>query len=77
MSWFENRAYRVADAVGLGEALRYVELNPVRAGLAGAAADWPWSSAAAHLSGRDRTGLLDLTEWGSRWSRRSRSSYNR
>src|ERR1017187_7308725 len=47
-----------------GEALRYVELNPVRAGLVGAAADWPWPSAAAHLGGRDRTGLLDPTEWG-------------
>jgi len=32
---------------------RYVELNPVRAGLAGAASDWPWSSAQAHLAGRD------------------------
>jgi hypothetical protein len=47
-----------------GEALRYVELNPVRAGLVGAAADWPWLSAAVHLGGRDRTGLLDPTEWG-------------
>jgi putative transposase len=28
-----------------------VELNPVRAGLADAPDDWPWSSARAHLSG--------------------------
>ncbi len=34
-------------------AARYEELNPVRAGLAADAADWPWSSAPAHLSGRD------------------------
>ncbi len=34
-------------------ATRYVELNPVRAGLAIDAADWPFSSAKAHLSGRD------------------------
>ena len=34
-------------------AARYVELNPVRAGLVADAADWPWSSARAHLSGRD------------------------
>ena len=34
-------------------AARYVELNPVRAGLVANAADWPWSSARAHLSGRD------------------------
>ena len=29
-------------------ALRYAELNPVRAGMAAEAAGWPWSSAAAH-----------------------------
>jgi putative transposase len=34
-------------------AARYVELNPVRAELAAAAEDWPWSSARAHLAGRD------------------------
>ena len=38
---------------------RYVELNPVRAGLAAAAGDWPWSSAQAHLSGRD-DGLVQV-----------------
>lgn len=31
---------------------RYVELNPVRARLAAHPADWPWSSAAAHLTGK-------------------------
>lgn len=30
-----------------------MELNPVRAGLVPDAADWRWSSARAHLSGRD------------------------
>ena len=35
------------------EAVRYVELNPVRAGLVAHARDWPWSSARAHLQGRD------------------------
>jgi putative transposase len=34
-------------------ASRYVELNPVRAGLVPDPADWPWSSARSHLSGRD------------------------
>jgi len=33
-------------------AARYVELNPVRAGLASWPEDWPWSSAAGHLNGR-------------------------
>jgi putative transposase len=34
-------------------AVRYVELNPVRAGLAERAWRYPWSSAAAHLRGKD------------------------
>jgi putative transposase len=34
-------------------AARYVELNPVRAGLVTRAEDYPWSSARAHLAGRD------------------------
>ena len=32
---------------------RYVEMNPVRAGLAARPQDWPWSSATAHLAGHD------------------------
>jgi putative transposase len=32
---------------------RYVEVNPVRAHLAKRARDWRWSSARAHLAGRD------------------------
>src|SRR6266436_6229492 len=34
-------------------AARYVELNPVRARLAERPGDWRWSSARAHLDGRD------------------------
>lgn len=34
-------------------AVRYVERNPVRAGLVIEAWDWPWSSAKAHVAGRD------------------------
>jgi putative transposase len=41
------------DEVHLVHAARYVALNPVRARLCDAAADWPWSSARAHLAGRD------------------------
>jgi len=37
------------DEAHLGAALRYVALNPVRAGLVARAADWPWSSVAAQL----------------------------
>jgi putative transposase len=45
-------------------ALRYIELNPVRAGLVRNAWDWPWSSARAHVSGVDDTGMLDMELWG-------------
>ncbi len=31
--------------------MRYIELNPVRAGLAEGPGDWPWSSGHAHLTG--------------------------
>jgi putative transposase len=50
-------------------ATRYVELNPVRAGLVQSPGAYPWSSAAAHLTGRDDTlvrvaPLLDLVgDW--------------
>lgn len=43
----------VLDEPHLLAAARYVELNPVRAGLVAAPQDWPWSSARAHLAGRD------------------------
>jgi putative transposase len=39
---------------------RYVELNPVRARLVRRARDWRWSSARAHLGGRD-DGLVDAS----------------
>ncbi len=34
-------------------AARYIEMNPVKAGIARRPEDYPWSSARAHLSGRD------------------------
>jgi len=41
------------DGDWLLAAARYIELNPVRARLADTPDAWPWSSARAHLSGRD------------------------
>ena len=38
------------------EALRYVECNPVRAGMVSEAPEWRWSSAEAHTSGVDQIG---------------------
>ncbi|MBE9555862.1 MAG: transposase [Proteobacteria bacterium] len=50
-------------------AARYIELNPVRAGLAAWAGDWPWSSAAAHLAGRGDRLVKDspLLDWAGDW----------
>jgi putative transposase len=47
----------------LWRALAYVERSPVRAGLVTRAADYPWSSAAAHLGAQDQSGVLDLAWW--------------
>jgi putative transposase len=51
-------------------AARYIELNPVRAGLVSKPEDHPWSSARAHLLGRD-DGLVkvapllaQVSDWG-------------
>jgi len=41
------------DEAHLIHAARYVALNPVRARLTDRAEAWPWSSARAHLAGRD------------------------
>ena len=51
---FQGRFCSVAmDEAHLLAALRYVPLTPVGAGLVARAQDWPWSSAGAHLAGRD------------------------
>ncbi len=44
-------------------ALRYVELNPVRAKLCRKAWRYEWSSAAVHVDGNARSELLDLPRW--------------
>jgi putative transposase len=51
---FQGRYYsRPMDEDHLVAAARYLALNPVRAGLVKAAADWPYSSLGAHLKKRD------------------------
>jgi putative transposase len=47
------------DEPHLLAAARYVERNPVSAGLAPSAEAWPWSSAGAHLRGVDDE-LVDI-----------------
>lgn len=44
---------RVMDEEHLLAAARYIALNPVKAKLVDKAQDWRWSSAPAHLAGRD------------------------
>jgi putative transposase len=56
--WQGRFASAPMDDGHLMAAARYVELNPVRAKLAAAARDWPWSSARAHLTGRG-DGVVD------------------
>ena len=46
------------DDAHLLTAVRYVELNPVKAKLAARAEDWPWSSARSHVDGKP-DGLTD------------------
>jgi len=56
------------DDSHLWAALRYVELNPVRAGMVSGPENWPWSSAAAHGSARVANQLLEMEHWQKRWT---------
>ena len=56
------------DPTHLWSALRYVERNPVRAGMAAQPEEHTWSSAAAHSGGSDERGLLDLDCWKAQWT---------
>jgi len=61
---WQNRFYSCAlDDRHVWTALRYVEMNPVRARIVPRAVEYPWSSAAAHVSGLDSAGVLDLIFW--------------
>lgn len=61
---WQNRFFSCPlDSQHLWTALRYVEQNPVRAGLVIEPEDWRWSSATAHLGGRDESRALDLAFW--------------
>ncbi len=50
--WQGRFASFVMDEAHLLNAAAYMERNPVRAGLVDRAEAWPWSSAAAHVTGR-------------------------
>ena len=63
------------DDSHLWAGLRYVELNPVRAGLASVADQWPWSSAAAHCNPGIADGMLEMESWQKRWTVTQWSAY--
>ena len=69
--WQGRFASYVMDERHLLAAVRYIELNPVRAGLVEHPEQYPWSSARAHVRGRDDAlvrvaPMLDLAgDWAS------------
>jgi len=63
------------DSPHLWIALRYTELNPVRAKLVGEAAAWMWSSAGAHCAAREVPSWLDIEMWSRRWSAQTWRQY--
>jgi putative transposase len=56
------------DTTHLWEALRYVELNPVRAKLVSRPEEWPWSSAAAHCGITQPDVCLTMEPWHAQWT---------
>lgn len=61
---WQNRFFSTAtDRDHLVSALRYVDLNPVRANMVERAADYLWSSARAHINGADPEGLIHPIFW--------------
>jgi putative transposase len=67
---WQNRFYSCPlDEPHTRAALRYIERNPLRAGLVRRAWRYPWSSAAAHVGeGPDASGLLKLGAWRADWT---------
>jgi putative transposase len=57
--WQGRFASFVMDEPYLLAAARYVERNPVKARLVRQAAEWAWSSAAAHVDGRRKDALAE------------------
>jgi putative transposase len=60
----QNRSFpsRV-DEEALWKILSYIELNRFQAGLVDKTWEWRWCSASAHVTGADRSGLLDIHLW--------------
>jgi putative transposase len=64
---WQNRFYSCAlDDEHYWTAMAYVEQNPLRARLVRKPWRYPYSSASAHVTGHDGSGLLDLAAWRQR-----------
>jgi putative transposase len=61
--WQNRFKSRALGPSHLWAALRYVERNPVRAGLAASPKDYEWSSAETHLSGQNPWRIADMHFW--------------
>jgi putative transposase len=65
---WQNRFYSCpVEETAAWRVIRYVEQNPVRAGIVGQAAAYAWSSARTH-AGLEASALLDGAWWSERWS---------
>jgi putative transposase len=61
---WQNRFYSCpVEEDRIWEVLGYIELNPVRARMVEHAWEWEWSSAQAHVTGLDTSGLLNMGFW--------------
>ena len=66
---WQNRFFSCPlDPSHLAHAMRYVELNPVRAGLCASPLDYHWSSARAHCGLESSPAWLDTAHWSARYS---------
>jgi len=66
---WQGRFYSCAlDDTHLWRALRYTELNPVRAGMVATAEQWRWSSASAHCGLPNSDATLDTHRWSQHWT---------
>jgi putative transposase len=67
---WQNRFYSCpVEAAAEWRVIRYIEQNPVRAGLVEAATEYAWSSARAH-AGLESPAWLDSEWWSRRWTAR-------
>ena len=66
---WQNRYFSCPlDPAHAAYAMRYVEFNPVRAGMVESVLDYPWSSARAHCGLDALSAQLNLSDWHRRYS---------